>query len=283
MHMFSFFKKYLYHLKWHILILPPMGVLSWIGSRAYVVATKPENQIAWVIYIYEHPYRIGLALAATYITYRVINKVAYALILQKQYAAMLEGIGLRKFSPHCDQADKKKDWDNCVKEISSSAPHSLHILGATGWRTFGSPQSPLHDLLISFQGVIRILLIKPGSDGFKRRTVDLKHHEEEYKREILNTIEFCKELKEKHHKNIEVRLYTEEPIWKMILTEQYLWLQYYDPSSPVEDTPVYTLQTREPPTLSSLYYPLTRVFEKRWTEKTTKRVNLDTWNRNNMS
>ncbi|MDD2776933.1 MAG: hypothetical protein PHU06_13335 [Gallionella sp.] len=277
--MSSFIKEYWHHFKWHILVLPAMGVVGWVWSKLHVIA-RPDNHNTWVAYLYEHPYRaLVLCLFVCYITYQaysVVLKVTHALMREKQYGAMIEGIGLHEFSHHADEVSKKNDWDKCVKEIEKSKSNFLHILGATGWETFGSPQSPLHKLLIKFDGQIRILLIKEGGEGFKHRTSVLHHNEEDYKREIIDTIAFCKKLKVDYGKEIEVRQYVEAPIWKMIQTDRYLWLQYYDPSNDVENTPVYTLQTRDTPMLSSLYYPLTRVFEKRWAEKTTRLVSLET-------
>jgi len=279
----DFFNKWLHHLLWHIAVWPAMGILAYFLGSLHKAAVDSEKQNAWVIYFYEHPYRVGFAIACIYIAYKIIARLRSALIREKQYGVMLDGIGLREFSPHVKALDKTKDWDGCCKEISSSKPNSIQILGATGWDTFGSAQSPLHKLLLDFNGHIRILLLKEGQDGFKKRTNDLKRNETHYKTQIIDTLEFCKDLKTKYKKNIEVRQYCEEPIWKMILTDKYLWLQYYDPDKDVEDTPVYTLQTRNPPTLSSLYYPLTRVFEKRWGESTTKEVNLSSWNRGKSS
>jgi len=119
---------------------------------------------------------------------------------------------------------------------------------------------------------VYILLLKPKSRGFEKRVTDLAKNENRYKEEIRDSITYCRDLVDTHKKSIEVKLYEDEPIWKMIFSDRYLWLQYYDPADDVDKTPVYTLQTRDSSTASSLYYPLVRVFQRRWNEPTSTRA-----------
>lgn len=260
----------LHHLKWHIAIWPIMGFLGYLLKTLvwpYLVALFGESGEHLTNYAGSHPWRffgflVLLACIGTIV--EVWNRLKPILVREKQYAQMLEGIGLREFSLHNTDSARDADWRKCTYELERTNPQTLYILGGTGWDTFGSPQSPLHSLLKEFQGTVRILLLKPGADGFSKRINDLNRNPKEFERQINDSVSFCSTLIKDQNKSIEIRLYEDEPIWKMIFTDQYLWLQYYDPKKDVDKTPVYTLQTRDTELHSSLYYPLVRVFQRRW-------------------
>ncbi len=105
------------------------------------------------------------------------------------------------------------------------------------------------------------MLIKPRCDAFTIRAKALGLKEKDYEKEIKNTIAYCEQLSAKG-KSIIVKLYKQTPIWKMVFTENYMWLQHYKPDDHVDNTPVYTLFANEGET--SLYFPLMDVFRKRW-------------------
>ncbi len=276
----GFISSWWHHLKWHIAVWPAMGLIGFVLTNwlsPYFSGYWQHNKEALSGYAGSHPARVLgtlLVLAVIGLAIQVYRRVWPVLVREKRYALMLEGIGLREFSPHDSDERRTQDWDSCLVELNRSKPNVLCILGATGWETFGSPQSPLHDLLKHFQGRIHILLLKPDAAGFKKRTADLNRNEASYADEISSSVDYCKTLKGRYHKNIELKLYEDEPIWKMIFSDQYLWLQYYDPARDVDDTPVYTLQTRGAENQSSLYYPLIRVFERRWKEASSLPVKL---------
>ncbi len=264
--------EWLHHFKWHILVWPAFGFFTFV-SQDYLwpLIQNINNPGSTPLgeYASAHPLRLAGVLVCLAIIGFAIKAwmiVRPILVREKQYAYMLEGIGLREFSSHdCDEK-KRQDWDRCVSEIQGTRPTRICILGASGWETFGSPQSPMHILLRDFEGSISILLMKPGSYGFKKRTAELNKNEEAYRKEIADSIDYCRSLVVKYKKSIDIRLYEDEPIWKMIFSDRYLWLQYYDPKDDVDNTPVYTLQTRAQATDSSLYYPLVRVFLRRWND-----------------
>jgi hypothetical protein len=274
------FTEWLHHFKWHVYVWPAMGLVGfllkdyvWPLVKNFDQPTKSQLGA----YASTHPLRVAgflLFLAGIGIVFKVWGRIKPILIREKRYAEMLEGVGLREFSYHNSDEQRHLDWKRCVDEITKTRPNVLCILGATGWETFGSPQSPMHELLKNYQGSVFILLLKPGSSGFKRRITELNKNEDLFKSQIDDSISYCKELVNRHKKSIEVRLYVDEPIWKMIFSDRYLWLQYYDPDDDVDNTPVYTLQTRDSTTASSLYYPLVRVFRRRWNDSTSEPIPL---------
>ena len=137
----------------------------------------------------------------------------------KQLRSHLAGFGVRVFSPHDSNEVRKHDWSQICNDLvfASRNQSPLWILCANGHRTFGHREAPLCAALRNYDGVINILLLKPGSEGFNRRVKNLKIDADEYRSEILDSINFCKELR-KDGKSINVRLYHDLPIWKMIFT-----------------------------------------------------------------
>lgn len=266
-----------HHFKWHVYVWPATGFVAYLLNIFIVPLFSKPTHTGLGVYASTHPLRLAgglLFLAFCGIAIQVWLKIRPILVREKQYAHMLDGIGLRELSYHDTDERRSSDWQRCVKEITDTRPNTLCILGATGWETFGSPQSPMHSLLREYQGRVHILLLKPSGNGFKRRTADLNKNEAAFKREIDDSISYCRDLVKNQNKSIEIKLYEDEPIWKMVFSDRYLWLQYYDPSKDVDKTPVYTLQTRDKPNATSLYYPLIRVFQRRWNDKTSTTI---TW------
>lgn len=212
-------------------------------------------------YLSTHPARAAASLLALglFIT-GLLRGLGYLRIYIRN-REILASVGVSGFWAHSKSDEKITNWQACKEKILAGRPKDLRILGVTGWETFGKEGSPLHDIVDNFHGEIRILLIKPRCDAFTIRAKALGLKEKDYEKEIKNTIAYCEQLSAKG-KSIIVKLYKQTPIWKMVFTENYMWLQHYKPDDHVDNTPVYTLFANEGET--SLYFPLMDVFRKRW-------------------
>jgi hypothetical protein len=82
-----------------------------------------------------------------------------------------------------------------------------------------------------------------------------------YKQEIFSSIEYLKELREKG-KSVSLKLYKQRPVWKMIIIDDFLWLQHYVTAHHVENTPVFGIHRDN--NSESLFEPLYAVFMKKW-------------------
>lgn len=194
----------------------------------------------------------------------------------------LKKLGVRLFSSHLTDEEKKSDWIQTAADLSGSNLLSpLWMLGATGKETFGSSTAPLCDVLRNYRQPVRILLLRPYSKGFDRRVSDLNTNSENYAAEILDAIDFCVELKKRYQVDIELRVYSEIAIWKMIITSTQLWLQYYAPKKHVDDTPLYCFESVHQD--MGLYSALKSVFQKRWVLDQNPKINLDNWQRSSTS
>lgn len=246
------------HTLGHLVTLPIVGVILLLLE--YALTTFGERQL--LPYLLSHPIRSSISILGASLLLILMYRAtgfAKAYIRNRE---LLAAAGLSGFSRHCTDLEKDQDWTICNQHLKTNPSNDIRILGLSGWETFGSPKSPLHELLKESSGEIKILLIDPDSDAFKKRATSLgKNNLRRLKADIAKSLEFCEELK-KQGKSIWVKQYTQTPIWKMIFTNHYLWLQYYAPGIHVNDTPVYTFFANTDKT--SLFYPLTNVFKKRW-------------------
>lgn len=177
---------------------------------------------------------------------------------------LVQAMGISGFSPHTTKQEKRADWKSCNDKIKSNRAIDLRIMGATGWNTFGHKDAPLYRLLDQFQGEIKILLIKPDPTlpALIQRANEIGVPAADYVQEINNSIDRLKALKAKG-KNISLKLYEQMPIWKMVISNDYMWLQHYCKCKNVEDTPVYSFFS-DGDEGTSLFHALYSVWLKRW-------------------
>lgn len=211
----------------------------------------------------------------TVLTILTITLAARQLRMKKT----LSSFGIRIFSQHDDPETKKADWEGIVGDIqhASRRQSPLWILGATGKETFADSDSPLHKVLKQYEGKIFVMLICPKSQAFEKRIRDLECSNDYYLMQILDSIDYCKELYLKHGRSIEVKLYKAMSVWKMIATNHVLWIQYYKPRVHVENTPLYGFDLAGSQT--GLLEGFRTVFEKRWAYDDSVAVDLSMWNR----
>ena len=194
----------------------------------------------------------------------------------KRLRSHLAGFGVRVFSAHDSDEARKNDWTQICSDLvfASRNQSPLWILCANGHRTFGHHDSPLCSALREYGGVINILLLRPDSDGFNRRVKSLGISSDQYRSEILESIAFCKELYNAG-KAINVRIYHDLPIWKMIFTPKALWVQHYSSSKHVDETSAYGFSFVEsrPTLIDGFHCVLTR----RWSDPNSEPVDLSSF------
>lgn len=231
-----------------------------LGSGAYAYV----EHIDVPSYAYQHYYRVPFSIVALIFAGILLSRAVNLFQKSARFQSILEGAGLADFSQHDEKDEKSHDWSKCCDEILADAQNTkLKILGANGRDTFGNADAPLHELVGHFKGEIEVLLMHPSCDAFKSRTASLGEDAEQYLNHLRETLDFCAYLSNKT-RNITVKLYSQTPIWKMLITNKYMWLQYYAPLKHVDNMPVYTFYSDEKGT--SLFIPLVDVFRKRWVD-----------------
>lgn len=202
---------------------------------------------------------VGIMFVAGYIGYRLF-------IFEGKKDILINNSGLFYFMPNAAEKDKKENEKLLLEKIQTVK--SIEMIGATGYNTFAKPEhaegkaailrDALENIII---GDIKILLLHPESKYARMRARALGVIIGTYKHEIHNSINFLKELKNKG-KSVSLKLYKQKPIWKMIILDDFLWLQFYDPRFHVEKMPVYGIHEKRGG--ESLFDPLYAVFQKKW-------------------
>lgn len=186
--------------------------------------------------------------------------------LNKSRVELLKNSGLFYFGRNTREEDKSKNVELLLEKIKSAK--GIEMIGATGYNTFARCEDPggkkaiLREAFESYvTGEIKILLLNPNAKQTRMRAAALGVPLDKYQREIFDSIDFLKDLKNKG-KTIALKLYSQRPIWKMIILDDFLWLQYYDSRYHVEQMPVYGISRRKDG--SNLFDPLYEVFKKKW-------------------
>lgn len=185
--------------------------------------------------------------------------------LSKNRAELLSNSGLFYFRKNVQEEDKSKNQELLLEKIAVAKV--IEILGATGYNTFarwnpGKDKAVLREAFETYEkGEIKLLLLNPDSKQTRMRASSLGVPLDKYRKEIFESINFLKELKNKG-KALSLKLYSQRPIWKMIILDNFLWLQHYDPRSHVDLMPVYGIYRKEEG--DSFFGPLYEVFKKKW-------------------
>ncbi|MDP1667014.1 MAG: hypothetical protein Q8L79_18065 [Methylobacter sp.] len=228
-----------------------------------------------------HQIIFGSIIVIAIIFFIILGHVSKYAITSKRENEKLKGLieayGIKGFFPYIDEPIRRNEWDTLLKYLKLSQPQNLNILALNGWDTFGSESAPLHDFLMNYKGELRILLIDPECKESELRRSGLQLPENKFKTDYEKTKAFCDALKA-NNVNVELKLYDQKPIWKMITTESYMWLQHYDKFTHVNKNPVYEIYKDKNKT--SLFFPLIEVFIKRWKHDNNKIVKLGSNNQN---
>lgn len=276
-------KKFLHdlwhHFFWHAIILPIFWVLTAV-NKYFLESAESKSFLDQFIGIGKKviadPWMWGgLILIGTAFKYifQLFDFLKNSWLRLKQLESLVQAVGLRSFSHH-SETQKEQDWGVCKETLDRTKVNQLFILGAAGYETFSGPQSPLYEFVSNANCELKILLLNPESKSFSQRCKHINVSEKKYREWIDKSIEFCKNLKSRKNIPVEVRLYDDYPIWKMIFTSEYMWLQWYQNVN-VDQTPVYNLQTTAGKDKTSLYYPMHAVFRRRW--DAGKVIDLEGW------
>lgn len=153
--------------------------------------------------------------------------------------------------------DKTKNKDFLLDQCKIAK--SILIIGATGFQTFARSdhegKAMLRDALEKdITGEIKIILIHPFGQNARSRAEALGVTLSNYQSDISNSVAFLKELKRKG-KNVALKFYEQKPIWKMIILDNFLWLQHYHQNRHVEYMPVYGISRSKKEDEYSLFDP----------------------------
>lgn len=159
----------------------------------------------------------------------------------------------------------------------SSSPRDVFILTLTGFDTFVEPDSLFHEALGTAYE-IRVMLLDPRSAAASRRVeaisdqhVNLQSLQDEIAASIA-----CLTALHKAGKRVTLKFYEHEPLWKVVVVGDNIWVQHCHHGFEVKQQPeyVFALQTSAP--RQGFFVPFYTYFLDHWNERRHPAYDFDT-------
>ncbi len=149
----------------------------------------------------------------------------------------------------------------------SSSPRDVFMLTLTGFDTFVNPDSLFHDVLDTAYE-IRVMLLDPRSETASRHVEaipDQSVNLQSMRDEIAASISYLTAL-HKAGKRVTLKFYEHEPLWKVVVVGDNVWVQHCHHGFEVKQQPeyVFALQTVAP--RQGLFVPFYTYFLDHWNE-----------------
>jgi hypothetical protein len=157
-----------------------------------------------------------------------------------------------------------------------SAARDACILTLTGSDIFAEDRSLLRGALQSAYEV-RVLLANPAGKGLRRR-VDALPPEvslSDYCKEIEASIACLAELR-KAGKKVALKFYEHEPLWKVVVLGDHVWVQHFHSGLEVKHQPEYVFALQHHRPREGLYIPFYVHFLEQWARPSDPEYDFDT-------
>ncbi len=161
-----------------------------------------------------------------------------------------------------------------LKEKQGFAKDVL-VIGSTGFRSMVDPKGDLHQVIQNCRKT-KIMLLNPFSEGARARVksiLDPQVTPETFREQIGKSIDFLKGLKAVK-KEVKLKLYPDEPLLKLAILDDYLWIQHYHAGLDVQRMPEYVFKHDQ--NLGSLFIPFYQYFMTRWNSPDLPEYDLET-------
>jgi hypothetical protein len=170
------------------------------------------------------------------------------------------------YATDANAGSSRKKAKRLVKK--SSSPRDVFILTLTGFNTFVEPDSLFHDVLETAYE-IRVMLLDPRSTAASRRVESISDQEvnlQSLHDELAATITHLAAL-HKAGKRVTLRFYEHEPLWKVVVVGDNVWVQHFHFGIEVKRQPeyVFALQTGAP--RQGFFVPFYTYFLDHWNER----------------
>jgi len=153
----------------------------------------------------------------------------------------------------------------------------ISIFSITGYDTFSSEnarlQQPLDD---SYE--IRVMLLNPDSEGAIRRVNSLSDPESllaSYRQETEASIAYLKKLASAG-KKVTLKFYDDPPFWKLVVTGEYVWVQYCHDGYEIKEQPEYVFALQRDKPARGFFAPFYMYFLNQWNDPRYPEYNLET-------
>ena len=190
----------------------------------------------------------------------------------RRIARMAKSAGLVMASPARGIFSRRK-INKMKKELGFA--RELMIIGSTGCRSFVDSEGDMYEALRNCREA-KIMLLNPFAEGAVNRARSIPDAEitpEVIREQIIKSIGFLKGLREAQ-KLVRLKLYPDQPLLKMTIVGDYVFLRHYHTGQNVRQMPEYAFKNEQQH--GGLYVPLYRYFLARWQDPDIPEYDLDT-------
>ncbi len=160
------------------------------------------------------------------------------------------------------------------KKIASA--RDIYIMSITG-DTFSSENSELQKTLeLAYE--IRVMLANPYGKGVASRAQSLDDPEamlQAYRQETEMSIAYLRKLAVVG-KKVKLRFYEEPPFWKLVVTGEYVWVQYCHDGHEVKTQPEYVFGLQHGNPQRGFFAPFYKYFLDQWNDPRHSEFNFET-------
>jgi hypothetical protein len=193
-------------------------------------------------------------------------------IRDRALATVATGAGLLSFFPRRTRGAQQHITQ--LKEEQGTG-RTISVIGSSGHSTFVDQVGGLSSVLDKCLGA-RIMLVNPYSHEASTRLLAINHPEftlEKFREEVRHSVQLLKRLKAMG-KAVQLKLYSDSPLIKLVILGDYLWLQHYHADLDVQTMPEYVLRHNHKD--HGLYTLYAHYFVQRWESPEIPEYDLDT-------
>jgi hypothetical protein len=157
-----------------------------------------------------------------------------------------------------------------------SGTRDVSVMSITGYDTFVSEKRNLHRF-IEDSYELRVMLMNPYGAGARRRVQSLNKlvSFEDYIRETEATIE-CLARLAAAGKKVTLKFYDDPPFWNLIITGEYVWVQYCHDGHELKTQPEFVFALRKDKPSQGLFSPFYVHFLNQWDDPRHPEYNFAT-------
>ncbi|WP_447980136.1 hypothetical protein [Candidatus Nitrospira bockiana] len=193
-------------------------------------------------------------------------------IRDRRLSRVAIGAGLVSFFPR-----RAREAQRHIKQLKEEhgTGRTIMVIGSSGSSTFVDQVGSLSSVLDKCVGA-KILLVNPYGQEASARILAIGHPEytlAAFRDEVRQSIGLLKRLKAMG-KAVQLKLYSDPPLIKMVILGDYLWLQHYHADLDVQTMPEYVFRHNRK--LHGLYTLYSHYFVQRWQSAEIPEYDLET-------
>lgn len=167
---------------------------------------------------------------------------------------------------------KERDMRKKIAQV-----RDVYIMSITGYDTFSSDNSDLQKALeLAYE--IRVMLANPYGKGAASRAQSLDNPEamlQAYRQETEVSIAYLRKLAAAG-KKVTLKFYEEPPFWKLVVTGEYVWVQYCHDGHEVRTQPEYVFGLQHGNPRRGFFAPFYKHFLDQWNDPRHPEFNFET-------